>query len=177
MWEPVVEMLHWVTWFRAVTDILMVGIDDLRVFPALMILWYYETAPAILFTAHGPLGPDHVYLFSSWLLARSFFPPFHFLWRELSLQLSTHSEGKPRAIEELLLWCFGTKEWLSKQLSPAKTKWSLQAELWPPVTKCKEVASRGLTQQNTGLFIHFSMCWMCTLSGRSKREQRVEKHT
>lgn len=155
----------------------MVGIDDFRVFPALMILWYYETTPAILSMARGPLGPDNTHLFSfSGCWQAVFFSPFHFLQRELSPQLSTHSEGKPRAIEELFLWCFGTKEWVSKWPSPAKTRWSLRVELWPLVTKCKEVASRGLTQQKAGLFIHFSMCWMCVLSGRSEGEQCDEKH-
>lgn len=35
--------------------------------------------------------------------------------------------------------------------------------LWPPVTKYKKVANRGLTQQNVGLFIHFTVSRMCAV--------------
>ena len=106
-------------------------------------------------------------LFSQ-VLAGSIFFPFPFLWHGLSPQLSTHlqsgSQGLMRSCSCCALAPNGrAEERVNKWPSPAKTKWSLSAELWPPVTKSKEAANRGLTQQNDGLFIHFSVCRMHAL--------------
>lgn len=104
--------------------------------------------------------------FIPWKLASSIFSSFPFLWHGLSPQLSAHwqrgSQGRLRSSSDLAPNS-RAEEWVNKQITPAKTKWSLWVGLWPPVTKYKEVANRGLTQKNIDLFIRFTVSRMCAV--------------